>query len=164
MLESLADMAASHLELRSLRRVYNGNSIDCQPRRPAPQPHGPAQPICARAGRKQFVLHYQPEVELSTRKIVGLEALIRWAHPSADWFPPWTSSPAEETGLILPIGDWGLSEACNQIQQWSAKIPPRFAARLRQSLRPPVSREGLADHVEALLFRPASPAASWAWR
>ena len=99
------------------------------------------------------MLYYQPEVELSTRRIVGLEALIRWQHPERGLIPPMDFIPvAEETGLILPIGDWGLSEACSQIRRWSRENPdcaaPRVCVNLSASQ---FAREGLADHVEALL-------------
>jgi EAL domain-containing protein (putative c-di-GMP-specific phosphodiesterase class I) len=101
----------------------------------------------------QFVLYYQPEVELATRRVVGLEALIRWQHPERGLIPPMDFIPAaEETGLILPIGDWGLSEACNQIQQWCSEDPERGAPRVCVNLSArQFAREGLADHVEALL-------------
>ena len=69
------------------------------------------------------MLYFQPEVELATRRIVGLEALIRWNHPERGLIPPMDFIPlAEESGLILPIGDWGLDEACRQIQRWSGRI------------------------------------------
>ncbi|MEI9968161.1 MAG: EAL domain-containing protein [Terracidiphilus sp.] len=59
---------------------------------------------------------------------------------------------AEESGLILPIGDWGLSEACNQIQQWCRENPNEDAPRVCVNLSArQFAREGLADHVEALL-------------
>jgi EAL domain-containing protein (putative c-di-GMP-specific phosphodiesterase class I) len=100
-------------------------------------------------------LYYQPEVELTTRRIVGLEALIRWQHPDRGIIPPMDFIPiAEETGIILPIGDWGLYEACLQIQQWGAEDPSSPAPRVCVNLSArQFSRQGLADHVEALLRR-----------
>ena len=99
------------------------------------------------------MLYYQPEVELASRRIVGLEALIRWQHPERGVIPPMDFIPlAEETGLILPIGDWGLSEACNQIQKWCREDPERAAPRVCVNLSArQFAREGLADHVEQLL-------------
>ncbi len=55
----------------------------------------------------QLVLHYQPDVDLATRKIVGFEALVRWRHPERGLIPPGEFPMAEETGLILPLGNWG---------------------------------------------------------
>jgi EAL domain-containing protein (putative c-di-GMP-specific phosphodiesterase class I) len=154
MLESLADMAASQLELRRLRRAVAGNG----PRRPRAGSVRAAWPSGTDLRRalddRQFVLYYQPEVELSTRKIVGLEALIRWAHPERGLIPPMDFIPlAEESGLILPIGDWGLAEACKQIQKWCSEDSRHGSLRVCVNLSArQFSREGLADHVEALLL------------
>jgi EAL domain-containing protein (putative c-di-GMP-specific phosphodiesterase class I) len=154
MLESLADMVASHLELRRLRKSYKGQALR-QPR-VARNISGkwPRRPDLRRAlERREFVLYYQPEVELATRRIVGLEALIRWAHPERGLVPPMDFIPlAEESGLILPIGDWGLSEACSQIQKWCVNDPAHHSLRVCVNLSArQFSRVGLADHVEALL-------------
>jgi diguanylate cyclase (GGDEF)-like protein/PAS domain S-box-containing protein len=70
-------------------------------------------------GRKQFVLHYQPILNLQTGKITGVEALIRWLHPH--WglvYPDQFVPVAEECGLILGIGQWVLLEACKQAREW----------------------------------------------
>lgn len=69
--------------------------------------------------RQQFQLNYQPIVSLSTGKIVGFEALVRWQHPTRGWVSPVKFIPlAEETGLIIPLGKWVLSEACRQLSIW----------------------------------------------
>lgn len=71
----------------------------------------------------QLVLHYQPEFDLATRRIIGFEALIRWQHPQRGLVMPNEFIPvAEETGLILPLGDWGLLEACRQITIWRQMV------------------------------------------
>ena len=154
MLESLADIVAGQLELRRLRKAVHAYLP-----RTAPPPENvtgiwPRKSDLRQALEKnQFVLYYQPEVELATRKIVGLEALIRWQHPKRGMIGPMDFIPlAEETGLILPIGDWGLSEACRQIQTWCDQDPECCAPRVCVNLSArQFAREGLADHVEALL-------------
>jgi diguanylate cyclase (GGDEF)-like protein/PAS domain S-box-containing protein len=70
--------------------------------------------------RREFTLHYQPKIDLGTGKITGVEALIRWIHPSRGFVPPAQFIPvAEDCGLIVPIGAWVLREACAQARAWA---------------------------------------------
>jgi EAL domain-containing protein (putative c-di-GMP-specific phosphodiesterase class I) len=156
MLESLADMVASQLELRRLRRCIQERGPQPVPAPPSKPRYWPAGPeLRAALEQRQFVLHYQPEIELATRRIVGLEALIRWHHPERGLIAPAEFIPmAEETGMILPIGDWVLSETCEQIQSWNQERSGVEGLRVCVNLSAPqFSREGLADHVEALMMR-----------
>jgi diguanylate cyclase (GGDEF)-like protein/PAS domain S-box-containing protein len=75
--------------------------------------------------RKEFLLHYQPKVNLETTEITGVEALIRWQRPDRGLVPPGQFIPiAEDCGLILPIGRWALYEACRQAREWqNAGLP-----------------------------------------
>ena len=158
MLERLADLASAQLELRQLRNAFSHERLHRMPkaRRNA---SGPSWPRCSdlrRAlERREFLLYYQPEVDLNTRRIVGVEALIRWQHPERGLVPPMEFIPqAEESAMILPIGDWGLSEACNQIQAWNCDDPGNASLRVCVNLSArQFSRQGLADHVESLLLR-----------
>ncbi|CAM4393673.1 EAL domain-containing protein [Paenibacillus typhae] len=71
--------------------------------------------------RNELVLYYQPQVSVQTKEIVGLEALVRWNNPELGMISPAAFIPlAEQTGLILPIGQWVLETACRQMKEWQA--------------------------------------------
>ncbi len=79
---------------------------------------------------EQFTLEYQPIVEVATGKLVGVEALLRWHHPVRGVLMPDVILPsAERTGLMVPIGEWVLRQACRDLAQWNGAAPmPRAVA------------------------------------
>jgi EAL domain-containing protein (putative c-di-GMP-specific phosphodiesterase class I) len=108
--------------------------------------------------RQQFVLHYQAQVH-GRYNIVGAEALIRWHHPTRGLVHPAEFIPlAEETGLILPIGQWVLEEACTQLASWSHD--PRYRdLHLAVNVSARQFRQGdFVDRVRQALERAGAPA------
>ncbi|MFW5431414.1 MAG: putative bifunctional diguanylate cyclase/phosphodiesterase [Methylophilaceae bacterium] len=71
--------------------------------------------------KKQFELYYQPQISIKTKKIAGVEALIRWKHPERGYISPVEFIPlAEESGIIIPIGNWVINQACKDISLWQS--------------------------------------------
>jgi len=103
---------------------------------------------------KQFEVHYQPKIDVATGRINSVEALLRWRHPIRGLVGPMEFIPlAEETGLMLPIGEWVLYECCRQARQWQLDGQPflRIAVNISpMHFRKPkfldVVRSALADH------------------
>lgn len=106
--------------------------------------------------REEFLLHYQPQVELKTGRIVGIEALVRWQHPEKGMVPPMHFIPlAEETGLIVPIGEWVLEKACLQNKAWQEMgfDPMRVAINLSARQFHASQQQGLLETVTKVLER-----------
>ncbi|MFL6707184.1 MAG: EAL domain-containing protein [Massilia sp.] len=101
--------------------------------------------------RREFVLHYQPQVDLKTGAIVGMEALIRWQHPEMGMVAPSRFiGVAEETGLIVPIGAWVLRAACEQARAWHAAGLGNLRVAVNLSARQ-FGAEGLVDDLKTVL-------------
>lgn len=101
--------------------------------------------------RNEFVLHYQPQADLQTGQIIGVEVLVRWLHPTMGLIPPNEFIPiTEETGLILPIGEWILETACRQAMDWQADGLPPLRIAVNLSARQ-FSKHDLADIVRRIM-------------
>jgi diguanylate cyclase (GGDEF)-like protein/PAS domain S-box-containing protein len=108
--------------------------------------------------QNELVLHYQPRVEMATGRIVGAEALLRWQHPELGLVPPVRFIPlAEEIGLIHPIGEWVLRQACRQAARWQTSGRPLRVSvnvsacqfrrpELSETVRAVLSESGLTPH------------------
>ena len=100
--------------------------------------------------RGEFVLHYQPQIDLQTNAVTGVEALIRW-HPEQRMVLPGEFIPiAEETGLITEIGEWVLRTACRQAREWEAAGLPPVRMAVNLSIRQ-LRRRGFPARVRAIL-------------
>lgn len=101
--------------------------------------------------RGEFILHYQPQVDLSDGQVVGAEALVRWRHPERGLMLPMEFIPlCESTGLIVVLGEWVLRSACDQAKRWQNEgLPPLRIAVNVSSIQ--LARSQIADTVERVL-------------
>ena len=101
--------------------------------------------------RSEFVLFYQPQVDLRSARVFAVEALIRWKHPTLGLVPPVKFIPlAEETGLIVPMGEWALREACRQNKAWQEAGLPFINVSVNVSARQFSDKNLFAKVVSAL--------------
>ncbi len=101
--------------------------------------------------RKEFLLHYQPQVDMLTSMVTGVEALVRWHHPDLGLVYPAEFIPlAEETGLIVPLGEWVLRTACAQAKAWQVADMPPLTVAVNLSARQ-FQHQGLVDTVARVL-------------
>jgi diguanylate cyclase (GGDEF)-like protein/PAS domain S-box-containing protein len=108
--------------------------------------------------RDEFVLYYQPQVDLRTGRVVGLEALVRWQHPELGLISPvHFIGLAEETGLIVPIGAWVLRTACAQAMKWQRAGLPELRIAVNLSARQFVQQD-LVELIAAVLRETGLPA------
>jgi diguanylate cyclase (GGDEF)-like protein/PAS domain S-box-containing protein len=108
----------------------------------------------------EFVVHYQPILELSSNDMLGMEALVRWIHPKYGLLSPLKFIPlAEETNLIVPLGAWVLREACRQVQEWREQFVSEkdFSVTVNISIRQFQQKE-LVDMVSRALLASGLPA------
>ncbi|MBS1155462.1 MAG: hypothetical protein H6R07_1386 [Proteobacteria bacterium] len=109
--------------------------------------------------KQELLLHYQPQIDIASGRIIGAEALLRWQHPEQGLIAPAKFIPlAERSGLIIPIGEWVLNEACRQAQAWSRihHLPPMIIAVNLSALQ--FKRGNLLETVTRALVRSGLPA------
>jgi diguanylate cyclase (GGDEF)-like protein len=95
-----------------------------------------------------FQIHYQPKVDLATGRVVGVEALLRWHHATHGWMSPEAFIPvAEESGLIVALGEWVLRETCRQLQRWAGTD----LGHLTMAVNVSVQQFAREDFVESVL-------------
>ncbi len=136
-----ADMAMYQSKARG-RGVYS--FFEPQMDSAAQERHQLEQDLRRALAADEFILHYQPIVNLAENRIAGFEALLRWNHPALGLVPPDRFIPlAEETGLIVPIGAWVIREACREAKGWGGDL--RVAVNLS-----PVQFRG--NHLGATIF------------
>ena len=97
--------------------------------------------------RNEFMLYYQPRVDLLSGRVIGAEALLRWRHPEMGLVPPSEFIPIlDETGMIIPVGDWALREACRQNREWQDMGLPPIRIAVNLSVRQFMQKD-LADTI-----------------
>ena len=97
--------------------------------------------------RNEFMLYYQPRVSLESGRVIGAEALLRWRHPEMGLVPPSEFIPIlDETGMIIPVGDWALREACRQNREWQDRGLPPIRVAVNLSVRQFMQKD-LADTI-----------------
>ncbi|GEN84739.1 hypothetical protein SLU01_30510 [Sporosarcina luteola] len=101
--------------------------------------------------KEQFLLHYQPQYDLETGRIKGIEALARWKHPDRGYIPPVKFIPvAEENGFILELGEWVLKTACAQAKAWQDEGFPSLRLSVNVSMRQFTQPNFVADVLQIL--------------
>jgi diguanylate cyclase (GGDEF)-like protein/PAS domain S-box-containing protein len=100
---------------------------------------------------EELILYYQPQVSMKTRQVVGLEALVRWPHPTLNMIPPDQFIPiAEDSDLIIQLGEWSIHEACRQMRQWQRSGLPVLPVSVNISARQ-MRHSSFYDSVESAL-------------
>jgi diguanylate cyclase (GGDEF)-like protein len=102
--------------------------------------------------RNELMIHYQPQVDCQIGQIVGVEALLRWKHSTRGFISPGTFIPiAEEVGIIIPIGEWVIRQACKQMKAWHQEGLPHIKVAVNLSVKQ-FQDEGLVQKIREILL------------
>lgn len=105
----------------------------------------------------EFVMHYQPQIEIGSGRIVGCEALLRWRHPKRGLFMPGNFIPlAEESGMIIPLGQWVLHEVCTQARAWQEEGLPLIKVAVNISIKQ-FRQPNLIEQIQTTLQQTGLP-------
>jgi diguanylate cyclase (GGDEF)-like protein len=114
--------------------------------------------LCRAIERNELILHYQPKVNMREQRVVGCEALIRWQHPEFGLVPPTQFIPiAEDSGLIIPISQWVVETACQQMQAWQQQGLTDISVAINVSAHQ-FRQHGFVRQVEDILNQLSLPA------
>lgn len=159
--ELLNRLYARRLEITNLLRSLHGNTHPLS--KPALEYWTSRFALAGEVDRAiehgQFIMHYQPLVSLRSRKLVGFEALVRWRHPKRGLISPSEFvSVAEETGSIIPLGDWILDQSCRQLANWRTEIPGTEELTVHVNIASAqIGREDTPDRIKDCLKRHELP-------
>ncbi|AFZ60622.1 EAL domain-containing protein [Anabaena cylindrica FACHB-243] len=103
--------------------------------------------------REEFIVYYQPIIDIFSSRLIGFEALVRWQHPTRGFILPKEFVPiAEETGLIVPIDQWMFFTACQQLATWKTKFPHRFPLKISINLSvQDIRQDNLIENIDRIL-------------
>lgn len=144
--QSTAAMQWSRQQGQSNYRIYSPEMAKIEAAR-----HFMASDLAQAIDRSELCLHYQPQIDLATGCLTGVEALVRWHHPSRGVIAPSTFIQiAEEQGLIGALGEWVLRQACQQMVQWQRSVPYPLKLSVNLSMRQ-FQQEQLPDTIAQIL-------------
>lgn len=122
--EADALLKSADYAMRQAKREGRGRYLVCDPsmREAMQKSQVLSNDLPLALEKKDFEIYYQPQIDLASGRIAGVEALLRWKHPSLGWIPPLLFIPlAEKNGLINRLGEWVFSQACQQKKDWKAR-------------------------------------------